>query len=98
MAQKAETRLTKQIIKSLRKHYPHIVWVKIHGGAFQRAGISDIVGIVAALEVKCPGKEGTITPLQSDFLEEVNTAGGVGALVTSPEEALRAIEKMSEKT
>ena len=68
-------------------------------------GFSDLFGFVAhevresdvgctfarfvALEVKAP--DGRPTQQQRDFLRAVNTAGGIGAVVRSPDEALRAL-------
>lgn len=57
-------------------------------------GSSDLIGWTAdgrflALEVKTP--KGRLSDTQAAFLDAVNRAGGIGACVRTPEEALRAI-------
>jgi hypothetical protein len=65
--------------------------VAIHGGGdpFQEAGISDLLvchrGLFMAVEIKLPGQKAS--PRQSRFLRRVRAAGGIGAIVTSKEEA-----------
>ncbi len=62
---------------------------KVHGGAFQAAGIPDVVGCLCgrfiALEVKRPG--GRPTRLQEWVLDRIRRAGGVAAVVYSLDEA-----------
>ena len=60
-------------------------------------GSSDLIGIrkrdgrFIALEVKKPGEEPT--PEQEDFMRIVRGGGGIVAVVTSVQEALRAIRE-----
>ena len=71
-------------------------WVKIHGGPYQEAGVSDIIGcyngIFYALEVKLPGKEKKLTPIQKAFIEDINASGGKATMITSVEEALSFVK------
>jgi len=68
--------------------------VKIHGSP-ALAGVSDLLccyrGRFYALEVKRPETRGTVTPRQQAFLDSVESAGGVSAVVTSVDEALAVI-------
>lgn len=61
--------------------------VKTHGDPRQRRGLPDIIGcyrsIHLGLEVKLPGKERTLTPLQAHTLAEIRSAGGVARMVTT---------------
>jgi len=72
-------------------------WVyKTHGSAYSMRGAPDILacypdGRFVALEVKQPGRRSRATPLQKYHLRKIREAGGVGAVVTSVEEALDAI-------
>lgn len=72
-------------------------WTKIHGGAYQRNGISDLIGCVegkfVALEVKVPGREGTLTKLQERYLEEIRKAGGIAAMVSSVDQAIDIVKE-----
>jgi len=69
------------------------------GGRFVRFGLAvgsaDLIGIVegrfCALEVKQPGKRATIE--QAKWLKVVRLYGGFGAVVTSVQEALEAVER-----
>jgi penicillin-binding protein-related factor A (putative recombinase) len=75
-------------------------WLKIHGGPYQEAGISDIVGcykgIFIALEVKLPGKEGELSALQNKFLKDIITSGGIGHMITSVKQALDIIDRIDQ--
>ncbi len=59
------------------------LWVPFPRTRFANAGVSDLVFISAALEVKAPGGRYGITPTQQAFLDKLNAAGGKGALVKS---------------
>jgi len=63
------------------------------------AGKSDIIGIYngrfVALEVKKPETRTRVTEQQNQFLNTVRRYGGIAAVVTSPEEAVRIIQKAS---
>ena len=47
-------------------------------------------GRFLAIEVKRPGKKATTE--QENFLHAVNKAGGIGAVVTSPEEVIKLLK------
>jgi Holliday junction resolvase len=61
--------------------------VKTHGDPRQRRGLPDIIASYRSqfigLEVKLPGRESTLTPLQADTLEGIRKSGGLGAMATS---------------
>ena len=87
-----ETSITKSIVRMAREDG---WWTfKIAGGAFQRAGIPDLLcvknGRAVFLEVKQPGKKPT--PLQLHVMQEIREQGGaVVAVVTSREEARKVL-------
>ena len=65
-------------------------WVK-----FGFVGMSDIVGQLVGgrlLAIECKGHRGRATNAQLEFLRRVNTNGGVGVLVHSPDDLLAALE------
>ena len=68
--------------------------LKVHGSPYQRAGVPDLLcchkGRFYAFEVKRPGERPT--PLQSHELQQVQTAGGVSAVVTSVEDVQEWME------
>lgn len=94
--QQPESRLVKEILLSLRREYPSSFWTKIHGGAYQRVGLPDIIGCVqgrfVGIEVKLPGKEATLTALQGYTLDALVNAGAIAGMVTSKEQAIELIE------
>jgi len=62
------------------------------------AGHSDIQGIrrsdgkFIGLEVKLPKRRKNVTDLQKAFLGQIKDAGGISAVICSPEEALEVVE------
>lgn len=96
MASKPETRVVKRILKMLRSEFPGF-YFKTHGGPFQRIGLPDILGIhrgrFIGIEVKCPGKEDTLTKLQEKTLEKIQLYGGVGFMSTSPENSKNQLKE-----
>lgn len=99
MAKQAESKLQKRIQEALKKAYPKSFWFKHHGGAFSAAGIPDLIGVVNGrffgLEVKCPGKLRTLTPIQAHVIHRLQEAGACAAAITSPEEALALVAAFS---
>lgn len=89
MASKPETKIVKACIAFLGKNYPGF-YFKTHGGAYQRAGLPDIIGVhqgkFIGVEVKCPGKEDTLTDLQKKTIDRIKRAGGVAFMATSPQQ------------
>lgn len=80
------------ILRLLKKRPRCFAW-KTHGGMYGTAGIPDIIACVDgrfyAFEVKQPG--GKLSRLQEITLGKIRVAGGVAAMVTSAEEAGRAL-------
>ena len=64
MASKPETKVVKKILEMLEDSFPGF-YFKTHGGLYQRIGLPDIMGVhrgrLIGIEVKCPGKEDTLT-------------------------------------
>lgn len=92
---KPETLLHGRIKKRLLEEWPGSWLVKIHGGPFQAAGIPDLVGCIegrfVGLEVKLPDDSSQATPLQSRTLAGIRRAGGLGAVVRGPAEAVGVV-------
>ncbi len=73
-------------------------WVlKTHGHLGQRPGIPDIVacyrGRFLCLEVKRPG--GRLSPRQAAELAAIKEAGGIAEVVTSLDDAIALLERLS---
>lgn len=70
--------------------------MKIHGGPYQRVGLSDIIGCCQgkfiAIEVKLPSKEGKLTKSQEQFMQEINDAGGFAFLSTSIDRSVKLMK------
>lgn len=93
MAQ-AESKLSRKIMARLRLE--GYFCFKVWGSDHTMAGLPDIVvcanGAFVGLEVKMPGKESTVSEIQKHRHDEIQTSGGGVSVVTSPEQALRAVE------
>lgn len=90
-----ENAITKAIMLWLKANGYYAV--KIHGAAYQTAGLPDIVAIdrkgrMVGLEVKRPAI-GKVTELQKRTLEEINLHGGYAVVVRSVEDAKQALER-----
>lgn len=96
MASKPETKVVKSIMKMLGISFPGF-YFKTHGGLYQRIGLPDILGVhrgrFIGIEVKCPGKEDTLTKVQKKTLYIINLYGGVGFMSTSPEDTKSKLRK-----
>lgn len=91
MTTQKEAGLVKDIRVTLRGKVGGF-WIKQHGSQYSQQGVPDLIGCVRGvffgLEVKVPGKEDTLTPLQSETLDTINAEGGFAKTVTSTDEAL----------
>lgn len=89
MAKKPETKVVEKIMNMLNSSFPGF-YFKTHGGLYQRIGLPDIIGVhlgrFIGIEVKCPGKEETLTKNQEQTLRLIRLHGGVGFMSTSPED------------
>lgn len=86
--------IVSQIISFLKDAGYKFIY-KTHGSAYQTAGLPDIVlidrnGRFVGLECKRPGV-GRLTQLQASFLNRIAEAGGYAAIVTSVEDARKAM-------
>lgn len=99
-----ETGLVAAMVRALRKEFPGIWVVKIHGGPMQMAGIPDLVccwkGLFIGLEAKHQ-KAGEseehararATPIQRVVIRQINSAGGFAVVVLTPDEAVDAVRR-----
>lgn len=92
-----EKTLTTKILKELRAHGAYAV--KTHGGMYQTAGLPDIagcyLGMFFGLEVKVPGREKTVTKIQSATLAQIRAAGGMALVITTVERALDVLDSIA---
>ena len=104
MPTQPETRLVGRIRKAIEAEFPSAFVTKIAGGAYQNAGLPDLLvivfGLAVALEVKCQGPteseahaRGRETLRQRSVRESIVRAGAVAEVVLSPEEALAAVRR-----
>ncbi len=68
------------------------LWLPYPRTRFANAGVSDLVFVSAALEVKAPGGKYGITPTQQAFLDKLDAAGGSGALIKSHDDLEKFID------
>ena len=96
MASKPETKIVRKCMALLEKAYPGF-YFKTHGGLYQKAGLPDIIGVhkgrFIGVEVKCPGKEDTLTKLQKKTIDKIVRAGGVAFMATSPEQVDKILQE-----
>lgn len=103
-----ETGLVKAIVKVVKREYPRAWVFKVHGGPMQMAGVPDLIFIVDGLfigaEAKFPHAGESVeharsraTALQRNQIALINAAGGIAAVVVSPEETLDLIRRGFEK-
>lgn len=96
MASKPETKVVKKILEMLENSFPGF-YFKTHGGLYQRIGLPDIMGVhrgrLIGIEVKCPGREDTLTKNQEKTLRLIRLYGGVGFMSTSPEDTKAKLRK-----
>lgn len=94
MATNPESKLTLKIKKALIAEGAYVA--KIHGGRYSH-GIPDLIGchrgVFFAFEVKVPGREKTLTPLQAANLKEIEEAGGLACVVTSVKQAIKLLHE-----
>lgn len=88
-----ESRLSRKIMAALRLEG----WFcfKVHGSEFMMAGLTDIVvcanGYFIGLETKMPEKRNNTSPRQDYVHAMIRESGGGAYVVTSVEEALKAV-------
>lgn len=91
-AEPLESSITKSILKKLRSLGGW--WTKIPGNRMQ-AGLPDIIGCYkgrfCGLEVKRPSNRDGVTPRQQKVLAAITKAGGLSVVVTSVDEAIKAV-------
>jgi VRR-NUC domain-containing protein len=87
----------KQLVKEIKEYLKGIgFFFKTHGGPYQMAGVSDLIGCVPpvgrfmAIEVKLPGKK--LTRIQEVFLDDIRKAGGVAIMATSVDDVKRLVD------
>lgn len=94
-----ETALVGKIRKAVKARFPDAMIQKLHGGAYQTAGLPDLIvvidGRIYGFEVKkqrlgesAEHAYGRATVLQQARLADLRRAGGVGAVVLSVDEVL----------
>lgn len=71
-------------------------YMKVHGSAFQKAGVPDLIACIGGrfvgIEIKRPG--GKLSALQQLQIDEINRNGGCAFVAYSVEDVRREIEKL----
>jgi hypothetical protein len=82
-----ESTFQKKALERLKK-VPAVggLWLPYPRTRFAKAGVSDLVFVTAAVELKAPGSSYGITDTQQAFLDKLNGVGGLGQCVKSFEE------------
>jgi len=99
-----ESGVVTAIRKALLREYPNAVIYNVHGGAYQEAGIPDLLlcvqGRFIGLEVKFqrPGESAErarnkASDRQIMQIARINAAGGTAAVVLSAQEALDVVAR-----
>ena len=91
---KPETRLIHKILEELGRNFPSSYFRKIHGNPYQHAGIPDLVGCVEGFFIGLEVKTDTGETSKIQELEGIAIlhAGGIHAVVRSPEDAVKIIK------
>lgn len=80
-----EKTFQRKVLQKLRDkwkaHEQRGLWIPYPRTRFANAGVSDLVLVTAAVELKAPGSRYDITPTQQAFLGELTKTGGVGHCV-----------------
>lgn len=88
-----EAKLSRRIMDALRLE--GYFCFKVHGSEFMMAGLPDIIvcagGLFIGLETKMPQSRGNVSPRQTLVHSQIDNAGGIAAVVCSPQEALNVI-------
>lgn len=88
-----ESKLSRKIMDRLRLEG----WFafKVHGSEYMMAGLPDIMvcaeGRFIGLETKMPAERGNVSPRQSLVHSQIENAGGVAAVICSPQEAVDVV-------
>lgn len=94
-----ETKLTQKMMAVLRDRGAYVV--KIHGSAYQTAGIPDLLicykGHFIGIEVKVPGRESTVTDLQANTSRKIKAAGGIAVMFSYVEQVERMLDLIDKK-
>src|SRR3954469_2932720 len=98
MAKKGETRLQRTIQRALRREFK--CWLmKIHGSAFQMAGVPDLLicceGLFFGIEVKMP--KGKVSDIQKEVMRNIKKAGGHCTVAITPQEAIDFVRRILVK-
>lgn len=102
MADGPEKRLEKRIVSAISREWPGSFVLKVHGGAFQTAGIPDLLvvmeGRLVGIEVKArrPGESierltKRVSWLQWGVIDNLRAAGAVAGVVWTVEDALALV-------
>lgn len=92
-----ESDLAKKMAKLIRDRGG---WARKIAGGPGQAGLPDILaayrGHGIGLEVKMPGREGTLTDLQAKTLRDMAASGMVTAVVTTVQQVGRILDKIDK--
>lgn len=90
-----ESALTAKMARRMRDRG---AWARKIAGGPTQAGLPDVLaayrGHFIGLEVKMPGKEHRVTPLQQQTLDSMKAAGGITAVVTTVGQVDRILDRI----
>lgn len=87
---RSESAIVKAFMKKAKKAFPDAFFFKIHGGAYQKAGIPDVMvilsGIPIFIEFKKPGSD--TTPLQVKTMIALENSGAYVGIAMSEDDGV----------
>lgn len=92
-----EAALSKKMAKRIRDRGG---WARKIAGGPGQAGLPDIIAVyrghALGLEVKVPGREGTLTDLQRETLNKMKEGGAITAVVTTVQQVDRIMDRIDK--
>lgn len=104
-----ETALAKRVVNAIKDHYPSSWVLKVHGSAYQRSGIPDLLvcvdGLLIGIELKhqYTGESedhvlSRVTAAQRREIRKIEEAGGTSGVAWSVDMALDMISQALENS
>lgn len=95
-----ESALSRKIRKAIEQHFGinKVFCFKVWGSEHMMAGLPDLIGCISGnffgLEVKLPESRTNVSVRQEYVHSLIRLAGGLAIIVTSPTEAIQALEDL----
>ncbi len=76
-------------------------WAKSAPQGIHSAGMADLFGVyrrvALVIETKLPGREGTLTKLQAETLDQAKKAGAIARVVTTKQQMTDILDRIDRK-